>query len=520
MAKAPPSQRTQTSSNARGKSTKVAASATISSTLGFYQDDFSKTLFPLRTNREIIERGEVEVKAYIAKCLDEGQEEFSFLSQHKVYADKPGLHLRRTIKLDPVAEYYIYDIVFRNRSRFRKPHTQTGSHYGYRFEGGMPISPSAAYKGFKGALADYSNRYTYYMGFDVASYFNSIYQHDLVNWFTELGVDNQDSRGFGQLTREINSGRSIDCLPQGLYPTKMVGNDFLRFIDNNHGLLCEQLIRFMDDVYIFSTNKDDVAHDFLLIQKLLGDKGLSVNPRKTTWDASAHTVIDREIDDIRRKLLDRRRVLITTGYEESGDDIVEIHLSRQPLTKRELEYIDIILNRSEIEEEDAELLLTIMRDHTSKVERRLPYLISKYPNLIKSVHGFCAHVSDKEQIGQFILDVLQGSSVITEFQLFWFAVMLEDYLMATSKASMIISALFSHKSATSITKAKILKVPDSRFGLPELRNQFLRSGQSDWLAWASAVGSRSLKATSRNHTLQYFGKSSQLNRLIAAIITK
>ena len=45
-------------------------------------------------------------------------------------------------------------------------------------------------------------------------------------------------------------------------------------------------------------------------------------------------------------------------------------------------------------------------------------------------------------------------------------------------------------------------------------------GQSDWLAWASAVGSRSLKAITRNHTLTYFGKSSQLNHLIATIMLK
>jgi hypothetical protein len=136
------------------------------------------------------------------------------------------------------------------------------------------------------------------------------------------------------------------------------------------------------------------------------------------------------------------------------------------------------------------------------------------------VHGFCAHVPDKEQIGQLILEVARNSPVVTEFQLFWFAVMLEDYLMKTSRSSSLISTLFHHRSSTSITKAKILEIPDDRFGLPELRNEYLRSGQSDWLAWAAAVGSRSLKATTRNHTLQYFGKSSHLNRLIATIMAK
>jgi hypothetical protein len=358
------------------------------------------------------------------------------------------------------------------------------------------------------------------VGFDVASYFNSIYHHDVVSWFAELGASNEDSSGLGQLLREINSGRSVDCLPQGIYPTKMIGNDFIRFIDNNHGLRCDRLIRFMDDLYLFSNDKNHIVQDFQVIQKLLGDKGLSINPQKTRWDAATHATIDRKIDDVRKKLLDRRRVLITTGYDATGDDIVKEFLGKQPLSKIELEYIDNILKMPEIEEEDAELILTIMRSHTRKVEKRLPDLIKQYPHLIKNVHGFCAHVPDKEQIGELILETIRNSSVITEFQLFWFAVMLEDYLMETSRVSSIISDLFSHRSSTPITKAKILEIPDVRFGLPELGDGFLKSGQSDWLAWASAVGSRSLNAATRNYRLTYFGKSSHLNQLIATIMAK
>jgi hypothetical protein len=71
---------------------------------------------------------------------------------------------------------------------FRKPHSPARTHYGYRFEKGAPIAPTAAYKGFKGALAEYSRKYSHFMSFDVASYFNSVYHHDIVSWFVELGA--------------------------------------------------------------------------------------------------------------------------------------------------------------------------------------------------------------------------------------------------------------------------------------------------------------------------------------------
>jgi hypothetical protein len=120
------------------------------------------------------------------------------------------MHLRRTVKLDPVAEYYIYDVIFRNRSLFRKPHSLGRTHYGYRFESGDPIAPTAAYKGFKGALSDYGKKYKYTMGFDVASYFNNVYHHDIVSWFVDIGAKENDAEGLGQLLRQITSGLSVD----------------------------------------------------------------------------------------------------------------------------------------------------------------------------------------------------------------------------------------------------------------------------------------------------------------------
>ncbi|WP_428978598.1 hypothetical protein [Chenggangzhangella methanolivorans] len=102
------------------------------------------------------------------------------------------------------------------------------------------------------------------MACDVASFFNSIYHHDIVSWMADIGAEEKDFMSLGQFLREINSGRSIDCLPQGLYPTKMIGNDFLRFIDNFHGLKSEVMIRFMDDMYLFDDNEKNITSDFLL----------------------------------------------------------------------------------------------------------------------------------------------------------------------------------------------------------------------------------------------------------------
>lgn len=494
-------------------------SAPSTNALKFFQDDIFKTLFPLKTNLFLIENGEAEIKSYIEKCLNEDEKAYSFLPQQRVYAAKTDHHLRRTVKLDVISEYYLYDTIHRNRSAFRKPHSLNREHYGYRFEDGSPISPTVAYRAFKGAIAEYSKAYKFFISLDVASYFNGVYHHDLVNWFRELsGVSDEDVSGLGQMLREINSGRSVDCLPQGLYPAKMIGNDFLRFVENYHGLKSEKIIRFMDDIYLFADDEQVVTDDFILIQTLLGDKGLSVNPKKTNRASAAHVKLDNEIDKIRENLLQRRRIIISTDYDD--DDEVESLLLKHPLSDAELDYISKILARPDLEEEDAELVLTIMRDHAVKVESRLPDIVRNFPNLSKNVHNFCAGIKDKELIGSIILDVLKTTPRLLEFQLFWYAAILEDHLMSTKYASAIIDLLYNHNSATVISRARILEIQDSRFGLTELRATILLTGQSGWLGWSAAVGTRSLKSGSRNHVLKYFGNSSNMNHLVASIVSK
>jgi hypothetical protein len=202
----------------------------------FFLDDYQKTLFPLRTNRILAEAGFSKLLEFArlqAKAADASKEGSAFLPQRRVFAMKAGWHLRRTVKLDPVAEVFLYDLVFRNRALFRKSFSSKRECFGYQFVGGKPLDPTSSYKAFKGAQNDYASKFKFSISFDVASYFNSIYHHDLVSWFDERGAQEADVALFGRFLREINAGRSVDCLPQGIYPSKMIGNDFLKFIDNS-----------------------------------------------------------------------------------------------------------------------------------------------------------------------------------------------------------------------------------------------------------------------------------------------
>lgn len=156
-------------------------------------------------------------------------------------------------------------------------------------------------------------------------------------------------------------------------------------------------------------------------------------------------------------------------------------------------------------------MLTLMQDHSSDVLEYLPSLIRDFPGLAKRMYHFCAKVLDKNEVASVILSYLNGGTQITEYQLFWLGMMVEGYLPQDSKSSVaiIIMSIYEHQDATDITRAKILEIPEKRFGLPDLRNERLRSGHSHSPAWAAAVGSRNQPKSQRNHLLKYFRKSSK-----------
>lgn len=411
-------------------------------TIELFNDDFFRTLFPLDTNRFLINNFADKISHFIYQNIThEKQGNYSFLPQEKVYASKKGFHLRRTVKLDPVAEFFVYDLVYRNRKVFRKPFQNTRYSYGYRFYQGCPVSAMEEYKSFKLAIYDNSKKYKYFAKFDIASFFNSIYHHDLVIWFNKIG-QNEDKLFFDKYLKQINSGRSIDCLPQGLIPTKIIGSNFLEFIDNSSRIKCENLIRFMDDFYLFSDNLDSLIEDFMCVQKLLGNKGLFLNESKTQINKTDHLSVFREIDDIKKKLLQRRQMMI--GLYEI--DLAKLLRSRkvEELTKEEKEYLYTLLKNDLIQEEDAELILTLLRDESDELLEYLSDFLDRFPNLIKDIFFFTNSIKNKDSLKEVISKFLKNNKYATEYQLFWIARIVERDFSTYSDFGDLLMALYRH----------------------------------------------------------------------------
>jgi hypothetical protein len=261
-------------------------------TAKFHDSDHWGTLFPMETNRLMIQHHSKEISEYIyEKIFNDAHPSDCFLPQQRVFATKPRGHLRRTVKLDPIAEFFLYDVALRNKGIFRKSVSDARASFGYRFVNGEQISVSSAYKEFKNRVAECKSIYKHHIKFDIASYFNSLYHHDVTHWFSANdSVSEKDKIGVGKFMREINSGRSTDFMPQGIYPAKMIGSEFLKFIDFSGQIKSAVTLRFMDDFHLFDDSEVTLNQDFIRIQQLLGSKALNINPSKTMHDDQSHDV--------------------------------------------------------------------------------------------------------------------------------------------------------------------------------------------------------------------------------------
>ena len=489
----------------------------------FFQSDHGSTLFPLSTSKLMVEKHGQDLSDYIyQKVLNESEKSDNFLSQQRVYSTKPNGHLRRTFKLDPVAEFFIYDIVYRNRQIFRSQVSNSRRSFGYRFSSGNYISVHAAYREYKEALQEYSDNYEHSLSFDIASYFNSIYHHDLVHWFCGKTQSEDDCQAFGRFLREINVGRSVDVLPQGLYPCKMLGNEFLKFVDVSSNLKSAKLVRFMDDFTLYDSSPTTLRQDFQRIQQILGQYGLNVNPSKTLYDARVGDVSEK-LNEIKEALSEIIEDFDPIYGASTIDDIVvsEIEIENVLDTDQVRTLVDLLKN-DEADESDADMILGFLSKHAESEHllEVIPELLFRFPNLIKHIYSVCANVDDKEGLKGVISDYLAEDDSYLEYQLFWLVKIIEDHILSHADCGDLLIRLYELTGDHKIARAKILEIPVQDYGLKELRLEYLKTGQSDWLSWASAMGSRSLIAAERNHLLTYFSKGSPLNFLVAECVKK
>lgn len=483
-------------------------------TSDFVNDDHVRGFFPLTSTLAYIQNGEAEIHSYVYDSVfDKNKKDASFLTAPLCYALKDAFHLRKVLALDPISTFYLYDVVLNNAvSHFQESQPTPRRRYGYSFKRRKPISPTDQYHAFRRAKYDLKSEYRYFAKVDISNCFNSFYHHDVAQFVADY-VSDDDGERFGQFLREINSGTSINCFPQGLYPAKTIGNYYLCFIEVSSELSSPAIIRFLDDIYLFSKSERKLRADVLALQQLLGLHNLYLNADKTKFGSRTSQFDERHLDAVKKRLLQKREE--TVGYDEDEDETPEVDLE-----EAEREYLEQIVNEDRVAEEDLELALALINEG-STVIRLVELVCDQHPHLIKHVHRLfsTSEVDDDGACWQIFTDRVARSD-LSEFELFWIAKIVRDFYEFDQPAADLLTKVYKHSNASHVVKAVVLEHEQNGHGFLEMKESMLRGSAGNICGIAALMGLKDANKAKRNQLCNYVSKAGLHMKVYSDIVKR
>ena len=116
--------------------------------------------------------------------------------------------------------------------------------------------------------------------------------------------------------------------------------------------------------------------------------------------------------DIKAGLLQvRRHIIEVSGIEYEEEEEEEEY---ENLSEEQIEYLLNILKHPDIHEEDAELVLILLREHGSDVLERMRSFLERFPSLSKTVYTYCRYLNDNTELSNLVQEFLKTSRNTTK----------------------------------------------------------------------------------------------------------
>ena len=471
----------------------------------FYNFDYQKTLFPLESNRVILKCGFKALHEYSKGNVE-------LWKQQPVSALKKDGSLRTTVKLDPFMDYIFYSFVLNHQKVFEYRNTYSRTVYGYYFDNGRPRSIAKSYNEFQATIRKCRRAYKYYLKLDVKAYFDSMSLSDFMKWLRKRKTDCFCTDLLESCFNKVSEAKIKSFLPQGIYPTKLLGSHYLSFLERDGCLYSDRSVRFLDDIYLFSDDPKLLARDFHTIQYELRERGLSINPSKT-YLSIYHSVSSLSGESLTHSFLHKKRL---QSFEVSdGETLFDGPSSR--LTSIDRVYLDSRIKNMEPYEEDVDVLLTFLRDDADEYLSLIDYVIYHYPYHTKSLYYFIKYIKNHKSVVALLRSFLQSHKKISEYQLFWITKI--ALYLRTACGEDVSLEIFNHPNVTVLIQSKILEEPGGNNKILDIGRDFLSITSEGLLAYCAAFGQRESGGLEQNIGFRTFSERSSFSNVLAKIIS-
>lgn len=287
-----------------------------------------------------------------------------------------------------------------------------------------------AWGNFQSSISTYcqDGNYTHAIKADVASFFERLYQHNLVNLLRSCGCPG----GAINLLEELLLSwmeRDSHGIIQGIFPSDFLGNFYLFGLDSDFDVRNLPSVRYVDDIYIFYRSLFDARRGLVNLCRMLRHEGLHLNERKsgikqTNEILREETLIDRMFEAAREEIEDQRSVG-WHGYgfqsiwlaDQGEDEEEDIELQAVEALYAQVEDTEEATNADKIEKFCLPYLATsgseigVQRSLIGIIER--PYLTKLYSSYLSTISITNADISGR------IEELVNDERLAYDWQLMW-----------------------------------------------------------------------------------------------------
>ena len=187
-----------------------------------------------------------------------------------------------------------------------------------------------------------SGKYTLVLKCDIAQYFSSINQHELVNQLERQGLSPELVKFTERFLGGLTLDRSSRGLVQGSFASDLLGNAYLIGVDEFITELGLTFYRYVDDYYVLFETNDQLRDFFPKFVKRLRDYDLSLNERK-----SFITVPKKLLRD--ETELDKAFAKAKAEAEDKLTDYEEVEVEGEYGSESYIEIIETTPDKKEVE---------------------------------------------------------------------------------------------------------------------------------------------------------------------------
>ncbi len=298
---------------------------------------------------------------------------------------------------------------------------------GFMFE-----SASECFTGFKHMVVEYciDGKYTHVLKADVASFFERLYQHVLINLLSSAGCNNYIvnflEKFISLLTQKDSHG-----IIQGVFPSDFLGNFYLCALDAEHQMADIPFVRYVDDIYMFFGSKKQVNQHKMILSSWLRRDGLNLNEAKTkTFKVenlvNEETEVEQMFETAKKEAwseLSREDFYSSTiswdflfsdeEQEETSEEDIELEATRK------------LFDLEDVNDETRNKILKFCLPvfTATKDDHAIDYVIDNYPESMHMAQQFARYlklfVQEDDHVSRKVEKLLQNENVIYEYQYMW-----------------------------------------------------------------------------------------------------